>query len=89
MSQHQRLLSYVLRHRRAYLIGFGLSLLNNALILVNPWVLRQAVDGIGAGAPLRVLFGLAGVYICVALGGGVIRFFWRVHMMGAGRRIET
>jgi ATP-binding cassette subfamily B protein len=89
VSKHQRLLSYVLKHRRAYLIGFGLSLLNNAVILVNPWVLRQAVDGIRAGAPLRALFGLAGVYIGVAITGGVIRFFWRIHMMGAGRRIET
>jgi ATP-binding cassette subfamily B protein len=89
VSQHQRLLSYVLRHRRAFLIGFGLSLLNTALMLVNPWILRQAVDGIRAGTPLRGLFVLAGVYVAVALGGGVIRFFWRVHMMGAGRRIET
>lgn len=84
----RRLRSYILRHRRAYLTGFALGLISIGLSLVNPWVLRQAVDGIGAGVPPRTLLLLAAAYVAVALAGGVVRFHWRMRMLGAGRRIE-
>lgn len=83
-----RLRAYVLRHRRAYLTGFVLSIISIAVALVNPWVLRQAVDSIGVGAPPWTLLRLAAAYVGVALLGGFIRFHWRMHTLGAGRRIE-
>lgn len=83
-----RLRAYIFRHRRAYLTGFGLSILSISVALVNPWVLRQAVDTIGSGAPPRTLLLLAAAYVGVALLGGFIRFHWRMRMLGAGRRIE-
>lgn len=84
----RRLRGYVLRHRRAYLIGFALSLLSTGLSVTNPWVLRLAVDGIRAGAAPRLLLGLAAAYVGISLTGGFIRFHWRMKMLGAGRRIE-
>lgn len=84
----QRLLAYIARHRRAYLAGFVLSLFSTALQLVNPWVLRVAVDGIRSGTAIRTLLVLAGTYVAVAASGGIIRFFWRMQMLGAGRRID-
>ncbi len=84
----RRLRGYVLGHRRAYLIGFALSLLSTGLSVTNPWVLRLAVDGIRAGAAPRLLVGLAAAYVGIALTGGFIRYHWRMRMLGAGRRIE-
>jgi ATP-binding cassette subfamily B protein len=48
----------------------------------------MAVDGIRGGATTRTLWGLAAAYVAVALCGGIIRFFWRMQMLGAGRRID-
>ena len=83
-----RLRAYIFRHRRAYLTGFVLSIISTGVALVNPWVLRQAVDSIRAGAPPRALLLLAAAYVGVALLGGFIRFRWRMRMLGAGRQIE-
>lgn len=84
----QRLRRYIFQHRRAYLVGFALGLMSTGLTLVNPWLLRQAIDGIRAGVPARVLLGLAAAYVGIAVVGGFIRFQWRIHVLGAGRRIE-
>lgn len=83
-----RLRAHIFRHRRAYLTGFVLSIISTGVALVNPWVLRQAVDSIRAGAPPQTLLLLAAAYVGVALLGGFIRFHWRMRMLGAGRRIE-
>jgi ATP-binding cassette subfamily B protein len=84
----RRLRGYILRHRRAYLIGFALSTISTGVALINPWVLRQAVDSIRAASPAHHLLGLAAMYVGVALAGGIIRYFWRTQMLGAARRIE-
>ncbi len=84
----RRLRGYILRHRRAYLIGFALSIIATGLSLVNPWVLRLAIDGIRAGAPPRVFVVLAAVYVAVRLCGGFIGFHWRMQTLGAGQTIE-
>lgn len=84
----RRLRAYILRHRRAYLVGLTLSLIGTGLSVLNPWVLRQAIDGIRAGAAPQELGRLAVLYVAVAVTGGVVRFNWRMRMLGAGRRIE-
>jgi ATP-binding cassette subfamily B protein len=84
----RRLRTYLVRHRRAYLIGFLLGVASTGVALVNPWVLRQAVDGIRAGAPAGTLLRLAAAYVGVAVVGGAIRYFWRMRILGASRRIE-
>ena len=84
----RRLRVYILRHRSAYLVGLALSLLSTGLSVLNPWVLRQAIDGIRAGAAPQLLGRLAVLYVVVAVTGGVVRFNWRMRMLGAGRRIE-
>ena len=84
----RRLRVYILRHRSAYLVGLALSLLSTGLSVLNPWVLRQAIDAIRAGATPQLLGRLAVLYVVVAVTGGVVRFNWRMRMLGAGRRIE-
>ncbi|HET8678767.1 MAG TPA: hypothetical protein VFM39_01515, partial [bacterium] len=84
----RRLRAYILRHRRAYLFGFALSLVSTTLYLINPWVLRLAIDGIRTGAPPRVFVALAVVYVAVRLTNGFVGYHWRMFTLGAGHTIE-
>ncbi|MDR7554556.1 MAG: ABC transporter ATP-binding protein [Armatimonadota bacterium] len=87
-SSVRRLRALLLRHRRAYLTGFALSLVSIGFSLANPWVLRLAVDGIRTGAAPHQLAMLALAYLGVAVAGGAVRFFWRLRLLGAARTIE-
>lgn len=84
----RRLRTYLGRHRRAYLTGFLLGVASTGVALVNPWVLRGAVDGIRSGAPAGTLLRLAAAYVGIAVVGGAIRYLWRMRILGASRRIE-
>lgn len=83
-----RLLSYILRHRRSYLIGFLLGVLSSVLLMLDPVVLRLAVDGIGRRIGPRVLLGYAGLLVAIHLAVWVLRYYWRLIILGASRRIE-
>lgn len=83
-----RLRSYILRYRRAYATGFLLSIAAALLLMVNPILVRLAVDGIAGGISMRALglyaLGLAAVHAAVL----ALRYFWRTSIFGASRRIE-
>ncbi len=83
-----RLRTYVVRHRRAYFRGFALGVAAAGVSLVTPAVLRRAVDGIRAGISTPALLRLAAAYVALALVAAVIRYFWRMQVIGASRRIE-
>ncbi len=83
-----RLLSYILRHRRVYLGGFLLGIASSALLMLDPVVLRVAVDGIGRRIGPRALLGYAGVLVAIHLAVWVLRYYWRLLILGASRRIE-
>ncbi|HEV8354266.1 MAG TPA: ABC transporter ATP-binding protein [bacterium] len=83
-----RLWSYILRHRRAYLFGFALSVAASVLLMLDPLILRKAVDAITAGTDRRALLTYALMLIGVNLGAWILRYFWRLHILGASRRIE-
>jgi ATP-binding cassette subfamily B protein len=83
-----RLRTYLVRHRRAYIQGFALGVLATGISLIAPSILRRAVDGIRAGMATRDLVALAAVYVGLALLAATIRFFWRMQVIGASRRIE-
>ncbi|HXF81974.1 MAG TPA: ABC transporter ATP-binding protein [bacterium] len=83
-----RLRAYLWRHRRAYATGFALSIAAALLVMVSPILVRLAVDGIARGMPVarlgRYALGLAAVHAAVV----VLRYFWRMSIFGASRRIE-
>jgi len=83
-----RLWSYILRHRRAYLFGFALSVAASVLLMLDPLILRKAVDAITAGTDPRTLLTYALMLIGVNLGAWILRYFWRLNILGASRRIE-
>ncbi len=84
----QRLRGYIFRHRWDYLKGFALGVVATAISLIAPSVLRLAVDGIRADISTPALINLAAVYVGLALLAATIRFFWRMNVIGASRRVE-
>ena len=87
-SSTRRLLGYVARYRRAYLIGLACGVIATAIQLAGPWVLKYAIDDLIAGVTTAKVrfYGLA--LLTLALVGGVFRFLVRRVVIGASRDIE-
>ncbi len=83
-----RLRAYLRRHLRSYLIGFLLGTASAVLLMFGPLVLRLAVDAIAAGATQSVLLRYAAFFVALNLAVWVLRYYWRMQMLGASRRIE-
>ena len=58
-----RLLPYVLRVRRSFVIGLACILAATALSLASPWVLKYVVDGLTEGVDRVRLVGYAGAIL--------------------------
>jgi ATP-binding cassette subfamily B multidrug efflux pump len=83
-----RLLGYVKRYRRQYLLG-GLCLLGTAtLVMWIPWWIREAVRIIEHGGSIRDVTYYAMLIIAAALAQGVVRTYSRALIFNAGRNIE-
>jgi ATP-binding cassette subfamily B protein len=84
----RRLLPYALRYRRAFVVGLACSLASTAVALLAPWILKHAIDELGAGISRGRLALYAGGMLGVAAGGGFLRFWMRRILVGASRHIE-
>lgn len=83
-----RLWSYIRHHRRSYAVGFLLGIASSALLMLDPLVLRLAIDGIGRKIGSRTLLVYALVLVGLHLVVWILRYFWRLNILGASRRIE-
>ncbi|MCY4507379.1 MAG: ABC transporter transmembrane domain-containing protein, partial [Acidobacteria bacterium] len=88
MSPLARLVPYVLRYRRQFLLGLACLVLTTAFSLLGPWVLRHAVDDLTAGVTRDKLAVHAATLLGLAMAGGVFRFLMRRILVGASRAIE-
>jgi ATP-binding cassette subfamily B multidrug efflux pump len=68
--------------------GLLIVLASSAITSVIPWVLRRAIDAIGAGAPMSTVWKLSGLIVLAALVGGAFRYGMRELMNGVSRWIE-
>ena len=77
---------------KPYWIPFSVGLLiviaSSAITSVIPWLLRRAIDAIGAGAPMRTIWNLSGLIVLAAIVGGAFRYGMRELMNGVSRWIE-
>jgi ATP-binding cassette, subfamily B, multidrug efflux pump len=77
---------------RPYWIPFSIGLLivfaSSAITSVIPWLLRRAIDAIGADAPMRTIWELSGFIVLAAIIGGGFRYGMRELMNGVSRWIE-
>src|SRR3954469_22471362 len=84
----RRLLPYVLRYRRAFVLGLGCVLITTAVQLLSPWILKHAIDDLHAGVTRGKLALYAGLLLGVAAVSAVFRFLMRRLLIGASRDIE-
>ncbi len=68
--------------------GLLIVLASSAITSVIPWVLRRAIDAIGAGAPMSTIWKLSGIIVLAAIVGGAFRFGMRELMNGVSRWME-
>ena len=84
----RRLTPYYRPYRKEVLWGLTLVVLSSAVWSVIPWLLRQALDAMGAGEAARVAWRYAATIAVVAFVGGALRYGMRELLNGASRRIE-
>ncbi len=84
----KRLLRYLGRYWRRYLVG-GVFLLGTAtLVMWIPWWIREAVRIIEHGGSLRDVTAYAGIIALAAVAQGVVRTYSRALIFNAGRNVE-
>ncbi len=88
-SSLRNLYSRIFRHRKA-LFGGILALIGvDGLQLLIPQVFRRLIDGLAAGTADAQFAWRMGFYlVAIALGMAFCRFFWRIFIVGASRRLE-
>jgi ATP-binding cassette subfamily B protein len=84
----RRVLPYYRPYRLQLLSGLGLIVVSSALVSVVPRLLQMALDRIGAEAPLRSIWGIAGAMIAVTIVAGAMRFGMRMYMNSVSRWME-
>jgi ATP-binding cassette subfamily B multidrug efflux pump len=84
----RRLLPYVNRYRRAFVIGLVCVIVTTAFQLLSPWILKYAIDDLNQAVTERKLLIYAGLLLGVSLVRGLFLFLMRRIIIGASRDIE-
>ncbi|MCZ6767596.1 MAG: ABC transporter transmembrane domain-containing protein, partial [bacterium] len=84
----QTIRRYLGYYRRSLIVGGVCLVISNALLLVDPWILKISIDGLQEGITRQRLGLYAIVFVGVTVVSGVFRFLMRWIMIGASRRIE-
>ncbi len=88
MTPVRRLLPYIRRYRREYVLGFASLVLCSSLFAVSPRVLQYAIDDLYIGVTRSKLFTYAGVLLLIAGLGGYFRYHMRRIIISASRGVE-
>jgi ATP-binding cassette subfamily B protein len=83
-----RLWGYLARYRLRYLGGIACLLAATTLTMAVPWLFKEAVDAITAGAPWTSVGRTLGLVAVIAVVQAVIRTFSRFVIFNVGRDIE-
>ena len=84
----RRLLPFVRRYRRQFVIGLVCVVVSTSIQLLSPWILKYAIDDLTGGVTEQKLAGYALLLLGIAVIGGVFRFLMRRILIGASRDIE-
>ena len=88
MSPALRLLGYLFRYRRAFVLGFCCVVATATIALTGPWILKYAIDDLSAGVTLAKVRMYAAGLLGLAAAGAVFRYLMRRIIIGASRDIE-
>src|SRR5437773_10447481 len=72
-----------------FTVGLLIVLASSAITSVIPWLLRRAIDAIGAGTPMRTIWELSGLIVLAAIIGAGFRYGLCVRVNGGSRRIQS
>jgi ATP-binding cassette, subfamily B, multidrug efflux pump len=84
----RRLLGYVFRYRRAFVLGLLCVVTTTSITLAAPKILQYAIDDLTAGVTRLKLLEYGGLLLTIGLVAGVFRFLMRRIIIGASRDIE-
>ena len=79
---------YYKPYRIPFTVGLLIVLASSAITSVIPWLLRRAIDAIGAAAPQRTIWEISGLIVLAAIIGGAFRYGMRELMNGVSRWME-
>ncbi len=88
MKNLRRAAPYYKPYRAKFAAGLLIVLASAALSSVIPWLLRRAIDAIGAGAAMITIWKLSGLIVLAALIGGAFRYGMRELINGISRWME-
>jgi ATP-binding cassette, subfamily B, multidrug efflux pump len=88
MSPFGRLLRYVSKYRRDFLLGLACAVVNKLVALAGPLVLSYAVDDLQRAVTRAKLFGYGTLLLAIGLLSGAFLFLSRRILIGASRHIE-
>jgi ATP-binding cassette subfamily B protein len=84
----RRLLPYIDRYRREFLLGFVCLVISPALFAVVPRVLQFAIDDLSGGVTRAKLAEYSGALLLIAAVGGYFRYQMRRIIISASRGFE-
>jgi ATP-binding cassette subfamily B multidrug efflux pump len=87
-SPFRRLLPYLARHRREFVLGLLCVIVTTSIQLLSPWVLKHVIDDLNTSVTRAKLADYAGLLLGIACAGAVFRFLMRRILIGASRSIE-
>jgi ATP-binding cassette subfamily B protein len=87
-ASFRRLLPFLLKYRRQFVLGLVCVVITTTIQLLSPWVLKFAIDDLTAGVTRSKLAFYAAVLLGIACIGAVFRYLMRKILIGASRDIE-
>jgi len=88
MSPVRRLVQYVARYRRKFVLGLFCVLVTRSVSLAGPTVLGYAIDDLTSGVTRTKLAGYGALLLAIGFVGGLFLFLQRRILIGASRDIE-
>src|SRR6185503_7304691 len=88
VTPYRRLLAYVLRYRRDFLLGLACVVVTTSIALAAPKVLQYAIDDLTRGVTRAKLVEYGSLLLAIGLVGGVFRFLMRRILTGVSRHLE-
>jgi ATP-binding cassette, subfamily B, multidrug efflux pump len=87
-SALRRLLPYLLRYKRQFLVGLACVAVTTGVSLIAPWILKRAIDDLYVGVTRRKLVVYSAELLVVAVVGATFRYLMRRIIIGVSREIE-
>ena len=80
---------YLIRYRTKILVGTLFIIIGNAIAIINPIVVKRAIDYLEQDIEINQLLIYAGLIVLIAIGQGIFRFLMRQTVIVGSRLIEN